>query len=427
MLGIPLAVDYGEGISIVQELSSYAEGLAETFGAVGRGIGAVLLLIVVFYYISSILDGGKFQIKMLIPFLIFFFVCNFSWIATPVTSFTSTITQSLVSACNTQIGSVKDKYDCDEGATIDDMYMAENQQSAGDAQKLIDDALADYDSTTDYEEDGSSSDGGDDETEPKPKGLFGKMSYHVKKGIGDAATKGSLNMQKELSTQGLDLDDSGKGNKPTAKNLGILKPISSIVSFICKIMSFVLMAFGGVMTAIIVAFGPITWAFAIFPGQGATIKSWFIRLCQFSLWSPICALVDCFSVKLFDIMATAQGAAPILMAIAVAVCNLVALTSVPTIASMIIEGAQGAVSLSQGLQAMGAALTTAGAIYSKGEKLAVGSDNHRTRTMEGIGKQGLSGLARTHSQLKQSGDSNPWLHALRNNEILGRNVMKGKK
>lgn len=421
---LPLEINYGEGISIVRELTSYAEGLAETFGAVGRGIGAVMLLVVVFYYISSILDGGKFQIKMLIPFLIFLFVCNFSWIATPVTSFTGAITSSLVESCNSMNGNIKDKYDCKESATINDMYNSMHQDEAGDAQQIIDDAYADYSGTKDEEAGGDVKDG---DEEPQPKGVFGKMSYHVKKGIGDAATKGSLNMQKEMSTAGLDTDNSGKGFKPTTKNLGLLGPISSIISFICKIMSFVLMAFGGVMTAIIVAFGPITWAFAIFPGQGATIKSWFIRLCQFSLWSPICALVDCFSVKLFDIMATAQGAGPILMAIAVAVCNLVALTSVPTIASMIIEGAQGAVSLSQGLQAMGAALTTAGAIYSKGEKLAVGSDNMRTRTVQGIGKQGLSGIIRDKNALANAGDANPWAHALRNNQILGRNVMKGKK
>ena len=68
---LPLEINYGEGISIVRELTSYAEGLAETFGAVGRGIGAVMLLVVVFYYISSILDGGKFQIKMFISFFSF--------------------------------------------------------------------------------------------------------------------------------------------------------------------------------------------------------------------------------------------------------------------------------------------------------------------------------------------------------------------
>lgn len=421
---LPLKIDYNQGISIIKELTEYAGGVSEAFGAVGRGIGAIMLLVVVFYYISSILDGGKFQIKMLIPFLIFLFVCNFSWIAKPVTAFTDTITSSLMESCKTMNGNIKEKYNCKESATFNDMYNSMHQDEAKDTEQLMKDLDANYEEATDFEEGNKSE---NSETDPVPKGVTGKIHYHVKKGINDWFAKKSIDSQKEMSIAGLDTDNSGKGFKPTTKNFTGLGWLSSIISFICKIMSFVLMAFGGVMTAIIVAFGPITWAFAIFPGQGSTIKSWFIRLCQFSLWSPICVLVDCFSVKLFDIMATAQGAGPILMAIAVAVCNLVALTSVPTIASMIIEGAQGAVSLSQGLQTMGHALTTSASILSKGGKLAIGSDNAISRTKAGIAKQGISGIIRDKNALAKAGDSNPWAHALRNNQILGRNVMKGKK
>jgi len=123
-----------------------------------------------------------------------------------------------------------------------------------------------------------------------------------------------------------------------------------------------------------VAFGPITFGFAVFPGQGRNILSWFLRLCQFALWAPICALIDVFSVMIFDEMASnSLSTGSLAMAIAVAVCNLVALTSVPTIASMIIEGAQGAVSLSQGLQTISAGMTAGGTAAAAVGSGAVGA------------------------------------------------------
>lgn len=150
------------------------------------------------------------------------------------------------------------------------------------------------------------------------------------------------------------------------------------------------------MAGLIVAFGPITFAFAIFPGQGGTIKSWVIRLCQFSLWAPICALVDCFSYKIFDMLADAGAGSSVLMAIAVAICNLVALTSVPSIASMIIEGAQGAVSLSNGLQTMAGALTGGLTAAAGAGSAVVGKDNVQTvkDTLSGAHNAGVVGAVK---------------------------------
>lgn len=410
---LPLKLD---SESVLKELSTFAVDVSDSFGMVGQGIGAIMLLVVVFYYITSILDGGKFQIKMMLPFLIFFIVCNFSWISKPVVSFTSAITEELVKSCASEKASLKDKVGCREGATFSDMANATHQDEANDSGPVIEEVYEGMNRGKDAPKDTVS--------EPKTKGIYGKISYHVKKGIGEAATKGSLDFQKETSVQGLNTDGNpdGKGFKPTTRNLGFLGLFAGLISFICTLMSSVLSAFGGIMTGLILAFGPITFAFAIFPGQGGTVKSWFIRLCQFSLWAPICALIDVFSVKIFCMLSGADSGASVAMTIAVALCNLVALTSVPSIASMIIEGASGAVSLSQGLQAMGGALTVVGGLGMKGFHAVAGKDNAISRT-EGLKKQGASGLIRDVQAGKKAGDSNAWKHALQKNQAFGRKAI----
>lgn len=411
-----IAKGTGDPINITDSVIQFSEHIAEGFAEIGIGIGAIMLLVVVFYYASSILNGGQFQLKMLIPLLIFFFVCHFSWISKPVTYFTKTLSESLVSACAVSQEGIKEKIGCDGSASLNDMYNTKHQDEATqEAQDVIDKA-------TDKET--------SDQSLESPRGIIARG---VKRGMGYSVKKGMLETQAEVSTYGLKMDeDSTKGNKPTTRNLGILSLFSGLISLICQLMSFVMRAFGAIMTSLIVAFGPITFAFAIFPGQGGTIKSWFIRLCQFALWVPICALVDCFSVHIFDVMAESTGAS-ILMTIAVAICNLVCLTSVPSIASMIIEGAQGAVSLSQGLQMMGSSLTAAagvGAAAFKGAGKAytayAGRDNPLSRLGAGLSEGGVKGFMNAYNQHKQSGSSNPFKGAMTNTQILGRKAMNNQ-
>lgn len=382
----------GEAISIIRELTEYAaDTIAPGFEDIGKGIGAIMLLIVSLYYISSILDGGKFQIKMLLPFLIFLFVCNFEWISTPVTSFTTTITESLVETCDGAKASILAKNNCSETANINDMHNSKNGTPTDDEIGTLLQRTGEAKDEDNQEE----TDGQNAEPEVgKTRGL----SLGVKRGMDKFVNNMSLEWQKEAAGESYaNLSDKSSSKKHfSLKNLSFQSLISSVVSWVCDIMSYVLRAFGGVMSGLIVAFGPITFAFAIIPGHGGNIKSWIIRLCQFSLWAPICALIDCFSVKIFDMLSTAAGTSSILMTIAVAVCNLVALTSVPSIASMIIEGAQGAVSLSSGLQTIGGALTAGGSAAAAIGSFAVGRDNVRAAqdTISGMRNAGISGVAK---------------------------------
>ncbi len=136
---------------------------------------------------------------------------------------------------------------------------------------------------------------------------------------------------------------------------GLMGLLATILDWIAQLLNIALTAMGAVMTAIVVAFGPITWAFAIFPGNGKTIGAWAIRICQFVLYSPIVALIQAFFTTCLYMFTTgivsdySEGAGTVLAAVGIIVGLIAALMSVPAIASMIIEGAQGAVTISQGL------------------------------------------------------------------------------
>ena len=369
---MPLAGD-GKIINMTKTLTNFATGsMAASFANIGRGIGGIMLLIVALYYITSILDGGKFQLKMLLPLLIFILVCNFSWVAGPVTSFTQTISNSLVSSCQSKRASIVEKFGCRESASINDLNNSKmDKRNDGDqVQQLLsnsEDMTKKKDESKIDEEPVNATD--------KNGGKEGWWQRTIKRSVKGAGHQMSYDFQMEAAGETIvEPESDKKGTKLGLQNQGWLGLISSVISWICQIMSAVLSAFGAVMTGIIVAFGPITFGFAVFPGQGRNILSWFLRLCQFALWAPICALIDVFSVMIFDEMASnSLSTGSLAMAIAVAVCNLVALTSVPTIASMIIEGAQGAVSLSQGLQTISAGMTAGGTAAAAVGSGAVGA------------------------------------------------------
>ena len=403
---LPLAGE--KSLNIMKELSSFATGdMAASFAAVGKGIGAIMLLIVALYYITSILDGGKFQLKMLLPLLIFILVCNFSWVSGPVVSFTQTITSSLVATCESKKNSIKAKNGCLDSANINDLNNA--KMEGGNDGKQVDYLIGKSDDRAKDKSDTEEV----DQKQFKNKRGGGLMARAVHRGSTTAANQASYNFQRETSGETYqDAQEEGSGKSLKQQNITWQGIISSVVSWVCQIMSKVLEAFGAVMTGIIIAFGPITFAFAVFPGQGRNILSWFLRLCQFSLWAPIVALIDTFSVMIFDTLATTSfTAGSLAMAIAVAVCNLVALTSVPTIASMIIEGAQGAVSLSAGLQSIGSALTGAGAVVggigSGAATVAIGNSGKQyvKDTVSGLKERGAFGAMKDIYQHSGAGNT----------------------
>jgi len=392
-----------QALSILQSLNDFAAtDVAESFRAVGAGIGSVMMLIVLFYYLVSLLDGGKFQLKMMVPFVIFMFVCNFSWISRPVTSFTSAVCGGLVDALDGVTAGVKASYGAAPTATLADLQKKMQEKyvmtNYGPVVKRELDSLTVLTLKQVDEMYGNSTYAAQAAgyhrgyaTDQLQKGLAAETAGAY---AADAAVIDSLAAQAPNYAEGGETGSSmvarglSKVGHATAYRLNsemTTTPagpetasykgvIEIVISFVCELMGYVLRAFGGLMSAIIVAFGPVTFAFAIMPGQARTVKSWFIRLCQFSLYAPICALVQCFSVKIFDFMYMTSGVGSVLMGIAVSICNLVALTSVPSIAAMIIEGASGAISLSQGLQAIGGAVTgglTAGKTIAGGAGTAI--------------------------------------------------------
>ena len=278
-----------------------------------------------------------------------------------------------------------------------------NQGSTEDA-SLMDNLLGGSEKS-----DGTNSDDPEDNSTGESGEREGWISRNVKRGLHGWGRQSSYNIQSELA--GEDYASSGDvgSSKPrlTSRNLSFESIISSIVSWLCNVFSYVLRAFGGVMSGIIVAFGPITFAFAIFPGEGGRIKNWIIRIIQFAMWPPIVSLVDCFSTKIFYMMAESfralghGGGSSFLMTIAVCVCNFIALTSVPTIAALVVEGAmEGAVSLSQGLQTIGSGMLSGLSGGATVGSMVVGRDRTQAMkdTLSGARNMGVVGMAKDLSQ-----------------------------
>lgn len=381
-------------ISLTDKLVSFSTGIADGFRAVGVGIASIMLLIVALYYVSSILDGGKFQLKMLVPLAIFFIVCNFSWISRPVVLFTTTITESLTRSLYDMETSIKNKSGLTGEATTGDIYLKSKSPKEGE-EEIHEDAYLQLTGQAgeSLAEKGEREEGKSPEISDDSKGRGGVITRSIDK----AKNKIVSDTVSEFSST--EKDDIPK----SPVNTFFTTLLCMIFGSICKAMSYVFKAFGSMMSAIIIALGPITFAFAIMPGQGGTVKTWFIRLCQFSLYSPLCALINCFTTFLVDFMMNEGGGlGGFAMCLGLQICSLVALTSIPTIASMVIEGASGAVSLSQGLQSIS---QTAGNIGGMVMAATVGKDNKMSNFLQGAQEMGAAGLIRSYREGAATGGS----------------------
>lgn len=307
---------------------------------VGKMIGSIFLLFVIFYYVSSILDGGKFQVKMLYPLLIYVCVCNFSLVSSPVLSLASSIKTGCVAGCTAAAQSSLSSIA--GGESVSSAYeafmvkYAKEHPESEEVQETI----------------------GDVEME-EVVGDDGKKRHKISdllKNVGSTIKEGFLSIIRWTGKQ-LErrfLPSKNFERQSFVLEFGLPGVIGVIMNFLTNVMSVVYSALGGLLTAVVVAFGPITWAFAIFPGNQRVLGSWAIRICQFSLYAPLCSLMNAFCMGLLSKFA--EGDASVLGLIALLVVNFVALTSVPTIASMIIEGASGSMSLTSGLQTAGATI-----------------------------------------------------------------------
>ena len=358
--------------------------MAEGLGKIGVGIGAIMLLIVVIYYVISMLDGGKFQMKMLVPLLLFFVVCNFNWVSKPLLMFTTTLTESLTKELIDLKKTALNPNYLDDISTINDAYIANHLEN---------------DPTSETHPDNQDT---GDEASPGAQAPISSASAD------DVASKFADKTISKI-TEKVVSDFSTTGNndvleKKTSERFSFAGILCQLMSWICSAFAFCLKIFGIMMTSIVVGFGPVTFAFAILPGKGANIASWFIRICQFALYGPLCTFIDTFTSCAYSLLET-ELAVGWLMVFGLTVANLVGLLSVPTIASMVIEGAAGAVSLSQGLQSIGSATMMSGSFLKGGVLAAAGRDNMFSNFMEGMKHKGVVGFGRSVMDNMDAGDS----------------------
>lgn len=388
---LPLALEY-DPVNLTTACLKAAQnaGIFKAFANIGVGIAAVMLLFVVVYYILAILDGGKFQLKMLFPLLLFLLIQNFGLVSTPVLKFTTQITSACAGSCQAAKQSLLES----KGATdmMDLFYKSMYPDGLTQEEKeTVENLTGDY--TTD-----ESAQAGEDaaENDSHSSGFFSKIGEKIRWKFMQGVRSIEKACVMSVSTSA-DLNDSASGSTEgiTIYPLSIcfMGLFAAILSFICSAVAIALAAMGTMMTCIVVAFGPITWAFALFPGRQNTIMSWFIRICQFALYAPICYLVDALAAEVLSILFSASGAG-FLCLLAILIADIVCLTSVPTIASMIIEGASGAVSLSSGLQSIASAATTAGSLGTTMLSLGAGNDNKLQNFFAGIKEKGLVGMGK---------------------------------
>lgn len=357
-------------IRVSKELSNIGLQVANVMTDVGAGIGGLFLLFVVFYYVSAILDGGRFQVKMLWPVLIYLLVCNFGIVSNVVLEFINPIQEKSLEKSNQFIQQISGN----ETMLGHFMNSYREGQSAGlaDLQKKI----AEYDNVTqkdveDKDDDSFTATTPADTLNGAQKGWlrkkFSQMGESLTRSLDNVWTNVKVGWYKSLYWRGGNMakaSDTLLGDVAIFIRMGPVMLLAVILNLIAEIVRMVVQVMGAVSMALIIGFGPITWAFAVFPGNQKIIGSWFIRLVQFALYGPIVAIIMAFTWKIMDLFAFEQGvnamngiatagglnlgisSLEILVALVV---NIVSLTAVPALASMIVEGASGSVSLASGI------------------------------------------------------------------------------
>ena len=341
---IPLRISGFEAAENLTEVLLHGTlGLREGLGTIGQGIGSVFIILVLMKYIVDILGGKKFEMSMLIPVAIYFCVCNFSLVAEPTIEFVSKLKEeAIVPARNVNEANAA-------GTSILDYYM---QKTLERENAIMDEATRKY-----YGLDSSGQSMSDDEE--SSGGIAGWFEKTFEK-IRNIPRNFTRKFMSGINTVGQTIYSTGNIAVMYIKH-GVVFLFAVVLDFILKLVTFVITMLGALMTIIIVAFGPITWAFAVFPGNAGVLKSWFLRLCQFALYAPIGYLINgCVFIALKTTLEpmgmNLSAGVSLLAVIALVLANIVALTSVPAIASMVIEGASGSINpLSTGLQIFSAA------------------------------------------------------------------------
>ena len=349
MLVLPLA----DPVSISQSaLDAVMGGGTPMMGGcvtLGTSIASIFLLFVIFRCITSILEGGKFSVQMLGPVVIYLCVCNFSFIARPVSVFVTSIQSGMYGHFKSANDALYTDADGNRMSKLDKFIESYNQNNAAEIAKLEQELEEASKKPTEIE---ITDDEGDPDSGKPHKKFLGIDFTAIGNSISRTLKKWWEDIKLKFTESFLEYQIAErKGMKTAIVSIGFTWILAVVLDFFVKIITAVMTAMGGVLVGVAMAFGPISWAFAVIPGNGGAIKAWFIRICQFGLYSPLCALVNYFSSKCL-LASIGSNAGSVAGLIAVLICNLVLLTAIPQIASSIIEGASGGLSLSNGVQTL---------------------------------------------------------------------------
>ena len=347
--------------SITQGLMEAVHSASAGLTGVGVGLGSIFVLFVIFKEVSSILDGGRFQIRMLLPIVIYLLVCNFGVVSSVATYLTSQISKQTVEAINKS-------YSAEIGTKGWIEYMWNAYQSGLDqGAVLLEEKMKELDKESkEFDEyDAMAEPNAGEPEDEKDLNFLQRIGGKIKDAVSVQIKKAwdwiRYNWFKSLS---LSAKKTGYNPAVIMFQFGFPMVIAFILEWVGRIIMYIVCCIAAVNIGVIVAFGPITWSFGVFPGNQRVIGAWFIRLVQFSLYAPIVALVDCFTFKIMKTYITTLGVNAVtmgttggsafspLLVLVVLLANIVCLTAVPTLASMIVEGAAGQISFSQGLQSL---------------------------------------------------------------------------
>lgn len=338
--------------SMVQSVMSSFDSISSPFTAVGAGVASLCLLFCVFYFSMTILDGGRFQLKMLWPLVVYILACNPALLTKTVTGFTNSISKNLSSACQTARGNVYGKMGTSNLFQYAIQKAGEQVQTINDAKKALSEETQ-----------------GEDLNDPKQDGgtTISKIGMGVFTAL-KAAFKFIFNGVFISIVEVLTGLDRGVIQAFLSNILVLI--IGAVFMLIVDILNIAIVAVAAMMIGICVAFAPLTLGFAVFPGMGKLIGGWIVRVIQFSLWGPIVGLVGVFSASIFtgfidastslhvgistgDLTAAGDAGKRALVLCGFLFANIVVLINVPAAAAYVIEGSgMGGLSLAQGMSAV---------------------------------------------------------------------------
>lgn len=386
---------YETAKSAVRAVQNVTNNIGGGLGTIGAAIASIFILIHIFACISAILEGGKFHVKMLGPIVIYILICNFNVVSAPTSTFFSALQEGVVSnisvAYNSMFSTVDEYGNVTQKNRITyfvEQYQANNAARLAEIDRELEKAKSDYNSSFDNMP-GQSEDS--DQIDTQNKGFIKKSLQSIGNSIRQQLEewwnniklmflKSFYKIQREVETSYLNI----------ILSIGVAFLVLVVLDFFVAVLALMMTAMGGILFGVMMVFGPITWAFALLPGNGGVVKSWFIRICQYALYGPLCHLVSYFCMVVLSSFIGDLSA--ISGFIALTLCNLVLLTAVPSIASWIIEGAAGGISLSQGLQTLASPMRLASEAVTMGE-------HSRDVKQQDIGKQQLETLREISGKL----------------------------